>query len=422
MVRAMKGERWMRDLVLGACAVALCAVVAGCGGGSKSPAAASTGEGLGAPPTAGTHAKGSSAPGGVSASASQSTPAVAYVSDAPIAVTTYQHWLAVENALGGTTSPSHEALAFLITSRWMLDEAAARGITVSAGAVRHRFDEVVHQSFSKSGSLRAFMAKSHQNETDLLERIKVELLRARIAAKITAGQGAAQSKATLARFEKSFHQHWKVRTKCKTAYVMEDCSEYKGGTETLTTSGASSKGSSSSAPPSGSSSSKAPAASSSGEVYSPPNTFAISSSAFERNGEMPSQYTCAGAGASPPLSWTKVPAKAVELVLFIIDDSASNASGGIRWVVAGIDPKSSGVAAGQLPAGGIVGTNTAGHAEYSAICPAHGKSDTIEFVLYALSKQIALSPGFQPSVAEGDYGRGKSVIGSAINYAVASRP
>jgi phosphatidylethanolamine-binding protein (PEBP) family uncharacterized protein len=131
---------------------------------------------------------------------------------------------------------------------------------------------------------------------------------------------------------------------------------------------------------------------------------------------------CAGAGASPPLSWEKVPAHAAELVLFVIDLNSSGSSGGIRWIVGGIDPSSTGVAAGKVPAGGIVGANAAGKATYSPICPPHGKTDTVEFVMYALKKTIPLSPGFQPTKAETEYGTAKLLIGSAaVTYAVASR-
>ena len=166
--------------------------------------------------------------------------------------------------------------------------------------------------------------------------------------------------------------------------------------------------------------------SSSGEVYSTPGAFSISSSAFALNGEIPSQYTCAGAGISPPLSWEKVPAHAVELLLFVIDDTAdsyANPNGGIRWVVGGIDPSSTGVPAGKVPAGGIVGTDTAGKAAYTPICPPAGKSDRIEFTLYALSKRIKIAPGFQPTQAEHEYGSGNDLLGqSAVTYGIASRP
>jgi len=347
--------------------------------------------------------------------------AVALVSGTPIAKTSYQHWLSVEKALGAT-SPSHQALGFLITSEWVLGEAAARHIAVSDAEVKQRYAQLVHQSFPKTGALQKYLAKSGETEADLLARIKVELLASRIAATVTAGKSAAQHTALLTAFEKNFHRHWKSLTVCHAGYTMEDCKQYSGKAENLTAtssstasgSGASSKGSSS-----GSTNS---ASSANGEVYTAPGAFSLSSPAFERNGAIPAQYTCAGAGISPPLSWQKVPAKAAELVLFVIDDNASGSSGGIRWIVGGIDPSSTGVAAGKVPPGGIIGTNTAGKATYSPICPAHGKSDTIEFVMYALKKTIPLSPGFQPSQAESAYGSGKLLMGSAaVTYGVASR-
>jgi phosphatidylethanolamine-binding protein (PEBP) family uncharacterized protein len=341
--------------------------------------------------------------------------AVASVSGTPIAKSSYQHWLSIETALGAAGSPSHQALGFLITSEWVLGEAAARKIAVSEAEVKQRFTQLVHQSFPKAGSLRKYLAKSGETEADLLARIKVELLASRIAAKVTAGKSAAQRSALLTAFEKSFHAHWKSFTTCKPGYVMEDCKQYKGKPENLTATRSSSASSSAS----GSTNS---ASSASGEVYTAPGTFSISSPVFERNGAIPAQYTCAGAGISPPLSWTKVPAKAAELVLFVIDDNSSGKSGGIRWIVGGIDPSSTGVAAGKVPAGGIVGTNTAGKVGYSPICPAKGKRDTIEFVMYAVKKTIPLSPGFQPSVAESEYGGGKLLMGSvAVNYGIASR-
>jgi phosphatidylethanolamine-binding protein (PEBP) family uncharacterized protein len=386
-------------------------LLAGCGGGSST--ATSTPKVPVSPAAAPTK----------SASVS-STDAVAFVSGTPIASASYKHWLAVETALGAGGSPSHQALGFLITSEWVLGEAAARGIAVSEAEVKQRYAQLVHQSFPKAGALGKYLAKSGETEADLLARIKVELLASRIASKVTAGKSAGQRTALLAAFETNFHAHWKSFTDCKPSYVMEDCRQYSGKPENLTATssrGAASGSGGSSAGRSSSSSSST--SSSSGEVYTAPGAFAVSSSAFERNGSIPAQYTCAGAGISPPLSWQKVPAHAAELVLFIIDDASSDKSGGIRWIVGGIDPSSAGVAAGKLPPGGIVGTNTAGKAAYSPICPAHGKSDTIEFVMYALKKTIPISPGFQPSKAEAEYGSGKLLMGSAaVTYGIASRP
>jgi len=149
----------------------------------------------------------------------------------------------------------------------------------------------------------------------------------------------------------------------------------------------------------------------------------ITSSAFERNGAIPSQYTCDGANISPPLEWQNVPKNAAALVLIVIDDSSNGPTGGIRWFVGDINPSSKGVAAGQTPEGGIVGSDTQGHPGYGDICPEHGKTSTIQFTLYALSKKIPLTAGFQPALAEEEYGQGKLLMGeAATTYAIASRP
>jgi hypothetical protein len=129
----------------------------------------------------------------------------------------------------------------------------------------------------------------------------------------------------------------------------------------------------------------------------------MSSPAFELEGAIPAQYTCDGANISPPLQWQNVPAHTAELVLFVIDDSSSGSEGGIRWVVAGINPSLSGIAAGSLPSGAVVGLNGSGKATYGGICPPKGQSATIEFILWALSKTISLSSGFEPPVAEQEY-------------------
>jgi phosphatidylethanolamine-binding protein (PEBP) family uncharacterized protein len=374
------------------------AVLSSCGGGSSSTTAS-----VPASPAAAAEAANVSAAN-----------AVAIVAGVPIAKAGYEHWLAVERKLGASGNPSHQALGFLITSEWVLGEARGRHIALSEAEVKRRFTQLVHQSFPKAGSMHKYLEKSGETEADLLARIKVELLASHIAANVTAGKSSSQRSELLSGFERNFQTHWKALTICNPGYVMEDCKQYKGKPEDLT---ASTTGSASSHRSSG-----AARGGTSGEVYTAPGTFSLTSSAFERNGQIPAEYTCAGKGISPPLSWQKVPAKAAAMVLFVIDETSTGKSGGIRWVIGNIDPSSTGVAAGQTPAGGIVGANSDGNAAYSAICPGHGKSDTIEFVMYALSKKIPISSGFQPTTAEADYGQHKLLIGqAAVTYGIASR-
>jgi hypothetical protein len=217
-------------------------LLAGCGGGGPSTSASAVSAKSGSTGTATVPSSPAASSTTTTTTTTKQTSAstakgtdVAVVSGSPIAKASYEHWLAVEHALGGASNPGHQALAFLITSDWVLGEAAARKISVSEGEVKQRFAQVKKQSFAKPGAFAKFQAKSGETEGDLLARVKVELLESRIAAQVEAGKSGAQRKALIASFEKAFHSHWKRYTTCSAGYLMEDCSTYKGKPEDLTT-------------------------------------------------------------------------------------------------------------------------------------------------------------------------------------------
>jgi hypothetical protein len=211
-------------------------LLAGCGGGSSSstPASAAAHGSTGTATVPSSPATATATTSNHADAAKAGAVAVAVVGGTPIAKASYEHWLAVEHALGGASNPNHQALAFLITSDWVIGEAAARKISVSEGDVKQRFAQIKKQSFAKPGAFAKFQAKSGETEGDLLARVKVELLESRIAAQVAAGQSGAQRKALIASFEKAFHSHWKRYTTCDAGYLMEDCSAYKGKPEDLT--------------------------------------------------------------------------------------------------------------------------------------------------------------------------------------------
>jgi phosphatidylethanolamine-binding protein (PEBP) family uncharacterized protein len=371
---------------------------------------------------------------GATTSSPSSVDAVAYVASTPIPKASYKHWLSVERVLAANDRPSNLALGFLLTSEWVIDEAHARGISVSEAEVKQHLSQVERQTFPKAGTLQKFLANSGETESDLLARAKVELLQARISAKITAGKSSSQASAVLAGFERSFQQHWKRYTNCEPEYVMEDCSEFKG--KPVSHASAPPPPALASAPAPGSSKPRAPstpftvnprtgASETDGEIPPrPAGDMTLSSSAFGLNESIPAEYTCDGAGVSPPLEWKDVPANARALILFVIDDDTPLPQGGIRWLVGDISPSSKGVAAGATPTGGVLGVNAEGHAAYGSICPAHGAITRVEFLLYALKKPIPLSTGFEAAAAEREYGRPNNlVIGKvAVTYAGYQRP
>src|SRR5262249_19822831 len=67
-----------------------------------------------------------------------------------------------------------------------------------------------------------------------------------------------------------------------------------------------------------------------------------------------SQYTCRGANTSPAVSWSGVPADTKELALAFTDLDADDF---VHWVVAGLDPASTGLAAAKVPAGAMPARN-----------------------------------------------------------------
>jgi hypothetical protein len=198
--------------------VVLALALGGCGGGSGTTAVSSTA----AVPS-------SPAVSAASQGSSSNADAVASVAGVPISKSSYEHWLAVERAGGTTSNAGHRALSFLITSQWVIGEAAARKLSVSDTEVKQRLAQIEKQSFPKAGAFEKFLAKADETEADLLARVKVELLESRIASQVAAGKSGTQRKAVIASFEPAFHRHWKALTTCKSGYVMEDCSEYNPG-------------------------------------------------------------------------------------------------------------------------------------------------------------------------------------------------
>jgi Raf kinase inhibitor-like YbhB/YbcL family protein len=389
------------------------AALTGCGGSAKTTTTVVTTVGAG---------------NAASVAQSSAVEAVATVQGTPITKASFEHWTSVTAALShskahsraGRAALKNQVLGFLITSQWVLGEAAHLGIGVSEAEVRGRLHQVTAKQFPTASQLKRYLASIGETEADLLVRVKVELLETKISKAVTAGKTAStEPHLLLSDFQKSFEARWRARTSCEPSYVMEDCREYKGTPHPPAASSSSSAATSSSSSSSHATSTSA-SSNASGELPVIPGTMAIDSPAFERNGVIPAQYTCDGANISPPLQWQHLPAHTKDLVLFVIDDSSDGSEGGIRWVVAGIEPTLSGISAGQLPSGAVVGLNGSGKATYGGICPPKGKPASIEFVLWALSKKIPLSSGFIPAVAEHDYSH--SELASATTYASYTRP
>ncbi len=103
-------------------------------------------------------------------------------------------------------------------------------------------------------------------------------------------------------------------------------------------------------------------------------------------GPMPDEHTCDGAGTSPPLSWSGVPQDATSLAL-VAEDLEDDST--VRWLVAGLDPAITGIAAGRLPASAVAGGGEA--PTWNPPCPTEDEPHTIVFTLYVLGSPVDVS-------------------------------
>ncbi len=127
----------------------------------------------------------------------------------------------------------------------------------------------------------------------------------------------------------------------------------------------------------------------------PPGTGFVVTAPWADGGFIDAQYTCKGVDTSPAISWSGVPATTQELAISLVDLDADNF---VHWVVAGLDPASTGIAAGRVPAGAVQAANGFGEAKYAGPCPPDGEHKYL-LTLYALGARSNLADGVAGTTA-----------------------
>jgi Raf kinase inhibitor-like YbhB/YbcL family protein len=124
----------------------------------------------------------------------------------------------------------------------------------------------------------------------------------------------------------------------------------------------------------------------------------LRSSAFSDHDLMPDRLSMLGGNVSPPLSWSGVPADAAELLLVVEDPDAVQPPF-IHWLVLGIDPGTTGVPEGGVPARGRQLPNGFGDTHWTGPRPPKGDPPHRYFFrLYAVDEPIRISQ--TPTAAE----------------------
>ena len=127
-----------------------------------------------------------------------------------------------------------------------------------------------------------------------------------------------------------------------------------------------------------------------------PATMTLTSSAFSKDEQIPRQFTCHGAGLTPPLYWTGAPtasaAQATKSFAILVDDSSAPTTPYVYWIVFDIPAGTSSIAQDLLPPGALQGLNSRGGRGYDPLCPPPG-GHWYRFTVYALNAWIPLPAG-----------------------------
>ena len=102
-------------------------------------------------------------------------------------------------------SLQQEVLGFLISSNWVIGEAKSLGVKISDKEVKKQFEKIKSQQFPKAAEFEKFLKTSGQSVSDLLLRVKLNLLSQKIQQKIV----KQKSKVTQAQISKYYKENSK---------------------------------------------------------------------------------------------------------------------------------------------------------------------------------------------------------------------
>jgi foldase protein PrsA len=103
------------------------------------------------------------------------------------------------------TALKQQVLGFLISANWVLGEAGEKGVKVSDNEVKKQFNQIKSQQFPKEADFQKFLASSGQTVSDLLLRVKLDMLSQKIQQKVTKDAGKKPSQQEI----KSYYEQHK---------------------------------------------------------------------------------------------------------------------------------------------------------------------------------------------------------------------
>jgi Raf kinase inhibitor-like YbhB/YbcL family protein len=126
----------------------------------------------------------------------------------------------------------------------------------------------------------------------------------------------------------------------------------------------------------------------------PRASISLRSNAFAEGGTIPKRFSCDGAGDSPPLAWSAVPAGAKELTLVVEDPDADRF---VHWTVLKMSPRTISIPINQVPRGAVETENSSGSRGWTGPCPPEDDPPHhYVFALYATDAPLGLGADASP--------------------------
>jgi Raf kinase inhibitor-like YbhB/YbcL family protein len=126
----------------------------------------------------------------------------------------------------------------------------------------------------------------------------------------------------------------------------------------------------------------------SGQRVGTPESLTVMSPEFRSDVDLPVQYTCHGAGLSPPLLWSGGLSQQPKSYAIVVDDGQAPITPYVYWIVFDISPNTTAIAQNQLPTGARQAQNSKGTESYDPPCPVGSAAHTYRFTVYALNATL----------------------------------
>jgi Raf kinase inhibitor-like YbhB/YbcL family protein len=128
-----------------------------------------------------------------------------------------------------------------------------------------------------------------------------------------------------------------------------------------------------------------------------PAAITVTSPAFAEGSVIPEQFTCRGAGQSPPLAWSGLPSGASSVAVVVEDPDAPGGTF-VHWVMYGLPADRADLPADAVPTDAVQARNSGGDVGWTPPCPPSG-THHYRFTVYALDRPVDLPEDASPAAA-----------------------